>query len=389
VTMDSRQRVLTALDHREPDRVPIDFGGTLSSSIHYQAYEALRGELGLGPTDFQAEDLGAGICWGTLIPHEDAYRRMHSDVQVVGLNSPDSWQLEITPGERYDRYVDEWGVTFLRPRDGYYFDCREFPIQEGTLEAVQAWQGWPDPLDPGRWRGLRQRCLEARATGRAATAFSVVGCGIFEQASRIMPMAAFYAGIGSDPRFSDAVLGRIFDIDQAATARMLEEVGDLVDVWVYWDDLGGQTGPLVSPDWYRRHLMPLHRRLFDTVKSMSEAKIFLHSCGAVRPFIPLFIDVGVDILNPVQVSARGMGDTAALKREFGDDIVFWGAAVNSQDTLAFGTPEEVAEEARRHIDDLAPGGGFVFANIHNIQPLVPPANIVAMFDTCFEYGIYR
>jgi uroporphyrinogen decarboxylase len=179
----------------------------------------------------------------------------------------------------------------------------------------------------------------------------------------------------------------MFDIYYDSTVRMLAEVGDILDVWVYWDDLSGQNHPLISPTWYKKHLMPLHRKLFDKVKSMTDAKIFFHTCGAARPWIPFLIDVGVDILNPVQISAAGM-ELGALKRDFGQDIVFWGGACNSQETLPFGTPEQVAAEVRHSIDKLAPGGGFILGNVHNIQNLVPPENIVAMFDTAYEYGNY-
>lgn len=387
--MNSRERLLTALHHQEPDRVPIDFGGSLSSSIHYQAYYELRRYLGMEKSGIKPADLGSGICWGTLIPENDMYDRMHSDIQAVGLGKPDAWQLTITQGDEYDTYVDEWGVKFFSSKGSYYFDCREFPIQRGTLDAFKAHKTWPDPLDPGRWRDLRQKCLAAQSTGRAVSAFSVFGCGLFEQAWRIMPMEEFFMGIASDSRFSEVVLGKLYELYEAATIKMLEEVGDVIDVWVYWDDLGGQNGPLVSPTWYKRYLMPLHRLLFDKVKSMTKAKIFLHSCGAVRSLIPYFIDAGADILNPVQVSAKGMEDTLALKRDFGRDIVFWGGAVDPQHTLVSGTPDQVAAEARRHIDDLAPGGGFVYANVHNIQYGVPPANIMAVFDTCYDYGIYQ
>jgi uroporphyrinogen decarboxylase len=198
-------------------------------------------------------------------------------------------------------------------------------------------------------------------------------------------MEEFLIGIGGDPKFSDLVLGTMYDIYYDATQKMLEEVGDILDVWVYWDDLSGQNGPLVSPSWYEKHLMPLHRKLFDKVQSMTDAKIFFHTCGSVKTWIPYLIDVGVDILNPVQVSAEDM-DPFELKKEFGKDIVFWGGACNPQDTLAFGTPEQVADEVSRNIDALAPGGGFILANVHNIQNLVPPENIVAMFDTAYEYG---
>jgi uroporphyrinogen decarboxylase len=385
--MESRERVYLALNHKEPDRVPIDFAGTGVSTICYQAYEDLRAFLRLEPKPFKTEDLGAGAWAGVVSPHQDVYERLRSDVMTVGMGAPDDWQLEIQYGKEYDTYVDEWGTTVVRPKGGHYFDYRIFPIQEGTVEAFKKWDRWPDPSNPGRWRGFRERCLEARQTGRAITAFSVFGGGIFEQPARIMPMDEFYVGIAADPKFADLVMGKMFDIYYEATIRMLEEVGDILDVWVYWDDLSGQNGPLVSPRWYEKHLMYLHRKLFDKVKSMTDAKIFFHCCGSARPWIPYMIDLGVDILNPVQVSAAGM-DPAGLKRDFGQDIVFWGGACNPQGNLAFGTPDEVVDEVRRNVEALAAGGGFVFANVHNIQNLVPPENIVAMFDTACKYGGY-
>ena len=385
--MNSRERVLMALNHKEPDRVPIDFAGTCVSSICFQAYDDLRQYLGLEPRLFNPDDLGGATWAGVVKPHPDVYSRLHSDVQLVGMGNSDAWLLKIEHGERFDTYVDEWGTRVFRPKGGHYFDYREFPIKEGTLEALNAWKNWPDPLNSGRWRGFRQDCIEARETGRAITAFSVFGGGIFEQPARVMPMEEFLMGIVSDPKFADAILGIMFDIYYEATERMLEEVGDILDVWVYWDDLSGQSKPLVSQAWYERHLKPLHRKLFDKVKSMSSAKIFFHCCGAARPWIYQLIDVGVDILNPVQTSADGM-DPFALKRDFGKDIVFWGGACNPQGVLAFGTPEEVREESRRNIEALASGGGFVFANVHNIQNQVPPENITAMFDSCYEYGAY-
>jgi uroporphyrinogen decarboxylase len=385
--MNARDRVLCALKHQEPDRVPIDFAGTGVTSICYRAYDDLRGCLRLPPNGFNPDDLGQGTWAGVVTPHSDVYDRLHSDVMMVGMGAPDTWKLEIHYGDEYDTYVDEWGTTVMRPKGGHYFDYRIFPIQTGTVEAVKAWKNWPDPSDPGRWRGFRQRCLEAQATGRAISAFSVFGGGIFEQPARVMPMIEFFTGIGSDDKFSDLILGKMFDIYYEATVRMLEEVGDILDVWVYWDDLSGQNKPLISPRWYEKHLKSLHRRLFDKVKSMTSAKIFFHCCGAARPWIPYMIDVGVDILNPVQTSAAGM-DPVGLKRDFGTQISFWGGACNPQGALAFGTPQQVADEVRRNIDALAPGGGFVLANVHNIQNLVPPENIVAMFDTCYDYGLY-
>lgn len=383
--MNSRERFLLALNHKEPDRVPIDFAGTGVSTICYQAYDDLREYLGLEARPFDPDDLGGATWAGVVKPHQDVYQRLRTDVELVGMRDPGAWTLKIDRGEDYDFYVDEWGTRLFRPKGGHYFDYTDFPVKEGTVEAFKAWKHYPDPRDPGRWEGFREECLEVIERGRAVTSFSVFGGGIFEQPARIMPMEEFFIGIGGDPKFSDLVLGKMFDIYYDATVKMLEEVGDILDVWVYWDDLSGQSGPLVSPAWYEKHLMPLHKKLFDKVKSMTDAKIFFHTCGSVKKWIPYLIDVGVDILNPVQLSADNM-DPLELKKEFGKDIVFWGAACNPQSTLPFGTPEEVAAEVRQTIDALAPGGGFVLANVHNIQNLVPPENIVAMFDTAYEYG---
>jgi uroporphyrinogen decarboxylase len=385
--MDSRERVLTALDHKEPDRIPIDFAGTGVTTICYQAYNELVKYLGFDLPQYRVEDLG-GAAWAGVVPPDiKVYDRLHSDVMMVGMGQPDYWELSIQYGDEYDTYVDEWGTTVVRPKGGHYFDYRIFPIKEGTTEAFKTWKNWPDPNNAGRWRGYRARCLEARSTGRAITSFSVFGGGIFEQPARIMPMEQFLMGIASDPEFSDMVLGKMFDIYYDATVRMLEEVGDILDVWVYWDDLSGQNSPMISQRWYTRHLMPLHRKLFDKVKTMTNAKIFFHICGAARPWIPYLIDVGVDVLNPVQISATGM-DPAGLKRDFGKDIVFWGGACNPQGSLAFGTPDQVAAEVKQSINAFSPGGGFVLGNVHNIQNLVPPDNIVTMFDTAFNFGRY-
>lgn len=385
--MDSRERVHTALNHQEPDRIPIDFAGTGVTTICFQAYNELVKYLGFDFPEYQAEDLGAAAWAGVVAPDIKIYDRLHSDVMMVGMGQPDNWELAIQYGDEYDTYVDEWGTTVVRPKGGHYFDYRIFPIKEGTVEAFRKWNNWPDPDNAGRWRGYRERCLEARATGRAITSFSVFGGGIFEQPARVMPMEEFLMGIASDPKFSDLVLGKMFDIYYDATVRMLEEVGDILDVWVYWDDLSGQKSPLISQRWYKKHLMPLHRKLFDKVKSMTNAKIFFHICGAARPWIPSLIDVGVDILNPVQISAEGM-DPVSLKHDFGKDIVFWGGACNPQGSLAYGTAEQVAAEVKDNIAALKSGGGFVLGNVHNIQNLVPPENIVAMFDTAFNDGQY-
>jgi uroporphyrinogen decarboxylase len=166
---------------------------------------------------------------------------------------------------------------------------------------------------------------------------------------------------------------------------ILLALGDNVDVVLCPDDLGMQSGPLISPQLYRKLVKPRHRRLFDTIKSHTNAKLLLHSDGAIAPIIGDLIDIGVDILNPIQVSAAGMGDTARLKKEFGTHLSFWGA-IDTQQVLPFGTPEEIRAEVKARIEDLAPGGGYVLSAVHNIQAEVPPENVCAMFEAALEFG---
>jgi uroporphyrinogen decarboxylase len=177
----------------------------------------------------------------------------------------------------------------------------------------------------------------------------------------------------------------ITDIYIESCDRYLDQVGPYIQVFTFWDDMAGQNGWLINPAMYRKMVKPKQKRLVEAIKKKTAAKLFYHSCGATRGLIPDLIEIGFDILNPVQVSAKDM-DTKELKSEFGRDIVFWGGGVDTQHVLPFGKPQEVVDEVKRRIDDLAPGGGFVFAAVHNIQALVPPENIVAAFDTATEYG---
>ena len=216
----------------------------------------------------------------------------------------------------------------------------------------------------------------------------VIGGGIFEQPARMMGMQNFLMALVAEPRFADRLMEAITDIYIESCNNYLDQVGQFIQVFTYWDDLNTQNGWLIRPELYRKMIKPKQKRLVDAIKKKTDAKIFFHGCGAVFDLIPDLIDVGFDILNPVQVSARGM-DTKKLKQVYGKDITFWGGGVDTQSVLPFGTPEQVADEVRRRIDDLAPDGGFVFAAVHNIQAFVPPQNIITLFDTALEHGHYK
>ena len=183
------------------------------------------------------------------------------------------------------------------------------------------------------------------------------------------------------------MLDRLVEYKCAFWERALKEIGDLVDVVVEADDLGGQNSPLMSPKTYRSLIQPRHKQLFSFIKAQAPVKLFYHTCGAVRVLIPDLIDAGIDILNPVQISSPGM-ELEALKRDFGRDLVFWGGGVDTQRVLGTATPEQIREHVKQNIEALAPGGGFVFAAVHDIQANVPPENIIAMWEAWQTYGVY-
>jgi len=211
--------------------------------------------------------------------------------------------------------------------------------------------------------------------------------GVTEMHFRLRGYEDGYMDLAADPVLAREIMERVTEVKLAYWEKVLDEIGDLIDIAAEADDLGAQHAPLFSPRTYREIVKPLHAEIVSYIKSRSRARFFLHSCGAIRDLIPDLIEIGVDCLNPVQVSATGM-DTATLKAEFGKDITFWGGAVDPQGTLARGTPEEVGMEVRRRIGDLKPGGGFVFASIHNIQAHVPVENILAMWEALDEAGTY-
>ena len=211
--------------------------------------------------------------------------------------------------------------------------------------------------------------------------------GIAEVYSWLRGYEQYYMDLALNQDWVECMLDRMVEFKSAYWERALREVGDLVDVVVEADDLAGQNALLMSPRTYRTLIKPRHKRLFGFIKAQAPVKVFYHSCGAVRRLIPDLIDAGIDVLNPVQLSAAGM-DPGELKQEFGRDLVFWGGGVDTQGVLGTGTPQEIRTHVKANIEALAPGGGFVFAAVHDIQANVPPENIVAMWAALQEYGLY-
>jgi uroporphyrinogen decarboxylase len=382
--MDSRERVLVALDHRTPDRVPCDLGGTIVTGIHVEAYRSLREYLGMPEQEIVVIDPVQGLAR----VDDDLRERLGVDTMPVSPADPRTTRLRTSEDAEFTYIDDDYGLRWRKPKDGgFYHDLCVHPLAGDISRADIDRHALPDPADEGRFAGLREACLKARDEDRKATVMWGFGGGAFETAGWLRGLEQFYMDLALDPGLACAIVDRLLEIKLGFLERALAQIGDVLDVVGEGDDLGGQHAPLISPDMYRKLVKPRHRQLFQFIHEHSRAKIMLHSCGSIRPLIPDLIEIGVDILNPVQVSAADM-DSADLKREFGREIAFWGGGVETQHVLPFGTPQEVRDDVRRRLDDLMPGGGYVFNPVHNIQAGVPPRNIIAMWEAYQEHGIY-
>jgi uroporphyrinogen decarboxylase len=373
--MTHRERVLAALNHRQPDRVPVDLGATRSTSIVVQAYERLNRHLG------STETPRIFSKWLNIAhPSQAMLQRFDIDTRSVGQGGPDNWQDIVFPDGSYQ---DEWGVVRSRPAGCLYYDLTKSPFAGETSVADLDRHPWPDPHDPGRCRGLKEEARRLHQETDYAIALNMPG-GVVTQAQFLRGFEDWFADLIADPTFYHALLERITDLWIEMARDELDAAGDCADFCFFGDDVAFQDGPMMSMELYRKMVKPYHARVFSYIKSRSSAKILYHSCGSVAHLIPDLIELGVDALNPVQVSAKGM-DTKTLKREFGKDICFWGG-IDTQRVLPFGSPADVAAETKRRIEDLGPGGGYVLCAVHNIQADVSPENICAMYDAAREYG---
>ena len=382
--MNSRERVNMALSHEEPDRVPFDLGGSVVTSIALSTYADFRQYLGLPPVAVRTLETVQQIAW----VDEDMLERLGLDVIPVFANPPSGDPTVITQApDGTIAFKDDFGATLSKPPSSYYYDWTAFPLKEPSLDDL-AHMAWPDAADPARYRGLRAQVQALRASTDKAL-FGMAPCGhdLFIQILRVRGMQEGLMDLVANPEFAEAFFERLTQTICTAQELFLTEVGDLIDVHFAADDLSGQASPLISPRLYRRLIKPFQARIMQTIRAHTQAKIFYHSCGAIDQFIPDLIEIGVQIINPVQVSAHGM-DSGGLKKKYGKNLSFWGGGCDTQSILSRGTPQDVAAEVRRRIADLAPGGGFVFNPVHNIQPQVPPANIAAMFEAAQKYGKY-
>ncbi|MEI7728459.1 MAG: uroporphyrinogen decarboxylase family protein [Verrucomicrobiota bacterium] len=383
-TMTSRERVLKALNHEIPDRVPIDLGGN-QTGIHKNAYRNLVKYLGIAD-EVRIMDAVQQLAK----PCEEVLKRLRVDTRYISAGAASTWKGGIVKanrdGRRWDDLTDEFGIRWSMPEDApYYMDITHHPLANATIADLANYP-WPKGDDAGRFAGLRERALTLKRETPYAVVSGISGV-VYEICWYLRGLEQWLCDLMTEPEFCEAILDQTLKFWMDWFRMFLDEVGDVVDVIMIGDDLAGQNGPLFNPALYRRIVKPRHKKLVQYIRSRTQAKIWYHTCGSCVDFIPELIDNGVHILNPVQINARNM-DPAMLKQRFGRQLAFWGGGVDSQGILPRGTPAEVAANVRHNVEAFKPGGGYIFNNVHNIQGEVPPENILAMFDAAYENGFY-
>lgn len=382
--MTSRERLLAALNHQEPDRVPIDLGGN-QTGIHKFAYQALIKHLGIND-DVVIMDAVQQLA----LPCEALLERLHVDTRYIAAGAAGDWKggivQETRDGRLWHDLVDEFGVRWSMPDDQPYFmDITHHPLANATIEEIKEYP-FPKGDDAGRFAGLRDRALHIRQETPYAVVSGISGV-TYEICWYMRGLEKWFMDMMTNPRFCEELIDQTFKFWMDWFRMFLGEVGDVVDVIMIGDDLAGQTGPLFNPMVYKEIVKPRHKKLVQYIKSRTKAKIWYHTCGACTQYIPELIDNGIDVLNPVQISAVDM-EPINLKARFGNNLSFWGGGIDAQHILPHGTPEQVREEVRKNLEAFKPGGGYVFNNVHNIQAGIPPENVVALYDAAYEFGFY-
>lgn len=411
----SRERVMTAVAHGEPDRVPIDLGGHRSSGIMAIAYHDLKRHLGITTGDVYVYDVVQQLA----IVEPEVLDRFGVDTIELGRGfalRPEDWRDWILPngvpckiptfiepvrvGNDWHVYHEDGTLIAIQKEGCLYFEQTCFPLMDstdGVLEGLAhaldkvMWSAMGTPPAPIGYdeEGLAELAEGARRL-RERSSRAIIGLfggNLLELGQFLFRNDIFYMLLASEPRRAHRFLDRLVEMHLENLERYLSAVGPYIDIVMFGDDLGMQTGPQISPRMYWEYLQPRQKIMWAAAKRLSDAKIMLHSCGGLYQLIPGLIDAGLDILQPVQTTCAGM-EPERLKHEFGRDLCLWGGGANTRDVLAQGTPQQVAEDVRRRVSILAPGGGYVFQQIHNVMADVPPENIVAMLEAVNANAVY-
>lgn len=390
--MTSRERVLNILEHKEADKVPYDLAGCHVTGIHINAYKNLCEYLDINLEPIVFTDIMQQI----VQPCQELLDKFDVDTRGLFPLCSHNWNVEGKDIGNYLEHTDEWGFVQHFPKNGgHYWSLAKSPVDgmmadKAKLESYQ----WPDAANPQRVTGLRELAINYRNEGKIVMVKSLCA-GLFEMGQRVRGMENFLCDMLADKDTANYIMDNILRLKKDYWKMVIDELGDVIDIVVETDDYGTQDSQLVSVDTYHEMIEPKLCDLVGYVKGLLNEKkaegekgyFFLHSCGNVRPLLPSFIDMGVDIINPVHISAKGM-EPEGLKADFGNKVTFWGGGVETQNVLPNGSPQQIKEDVKRNVCVLKQGGGYVFNTVHNIQGEVPPENILAMWDALQEYGKY-
>ncbi len=382
--MTSRDRVLTTLNHEEPDRVPIIIGVSNATGIKMEVFRKYKDLLGIRAEESYLYD------WpelGTAAPDEEAMLRLRSDVRGVLDAHPAKVLKRNRTREPGSPFIDSWGIGQVEIEPGVWFPGVH-PLREAKrIEDLEEYKDWPDTDDQSRVAHVNAQAENLARDGEYAIMATPWLLFPLERAFGLQGMDAFMLNLGMDPDFARSLLLKNAEYCKGLMAPFLEELGDNVDIIKIGDDLGTQTSLLISPKMYREILKPIHADYIAFIKERTRAKVFFHTDGDVFPLIEDFIEIGIDILNPIQTSAGSMANLPGLTKRYGSEIVFCGA-IDTHQILPHGTPEQVRQEIHRVINILGPGGGYMVSSVHTIMNDVPPENIVAMVEAVDEFGKY-
>jgi len=375
--MNSRERVLKTLNHEEADRVPVDIGGTSCTTMVEPVYKKLLKR-------YHVNDHQYGIIHSVMRSVdicEEVKDLLSSDTDIMCLNEPSGGRIELTASG----FVDEWGINYRKSKvgDDFYYDICKNPLANANLEDLKNYP-WPDPFDKVRYKGLKEKAKELAKKNRFVLG-NILESAIFEIAWAMRGFAKFLMDLIINKEFAHALLEKITFIQKTIYEKFLEEVGEHIDMVFIADDLATQDSLLFSPALYREMIKPYQAEYFK-VKNKNNLKLLYHSCGNISALLNDFVEIGVDSINPVQVSAKGM-DPERLKEEFGEKICFWGG-VDTQTILNSPDKNVVKNAVENLVKILAPGGGFILTSVHNVQNDVPVENIKTMAETALSVGKY-
>lgn len=374
--MTPRECFRAAMDHRRPDRLPLDMGKHIGS-VHRRAYVTLRDHLGDVP--MVNEDRVLDRMAQTVWPDEALLQRLDIDFRWVVPN----W-VQVTERSDVPGYIDMWGVPYRALEDWDHCVVDGAPMREMTVDEIEDYP-WPDPHDPAQFAGLREQAKFWHEETGYVIGADAIKAGMLMNALQLRGYDQFFMDLVLDVPLAEKVMDRILETLKTMWTHYMEAVGPWVQLAYVTDDFGTQKSLMISPKMFRDLIKPRWKELIAHIKSLGDVKLMFHSDGAILPLLDDFVDMGVDILNPVQTSVSGLEDTFALKEKYGDRLCFHGA-IDVQQMMPNATADELEAEIARRIYDLGRGGGYILAPCHNIGHDIPPENVVALFEQARQLG---